>query len=118
MIVDLCAKDGLIYGLEIEPNLIGETGQLLAELARQVNRPNMLLIFDGGNVAAQNKNPVECFKEYREMRPYLGWMHVKDYAIDPRLAWRGHVDEERLKTFVPANVGDAGHELVLRDLRQ
>jgi hypothetical protein len=78
----------------------------------------MVLIFDGGNVAAQNKNPVQCFGEYREMQPYLGWMHIKDYSIDPSLTWTGHVDEERLKNFVPANAGDAGHELVLRDLRK
>lgn len=117
-IVDQCAKEGLVYGLEIEPNLIGETGPLLAELARQVNRPNMVCIFDGGNVAAQNKNPVQCFDEYVAMRKYIGWMHVKDYTIDPDMTWTGVVDEERLKNFVPANVGDAGHELVLRDLRE
>jgi sugar phosphate isomerase/epimerase len=117
-IVDLCADEGLVFGLEIEPNLIGETGPLLAELARKVNRPNMVCIFDGGNVAAQNKNPVQCFSEYAAMRKYLGWMHIKDYAIDPNLTWTGAVDEERLKNFVPANLGDAGHELVLRDLRE
>jgi hypothetical protein len=117
-IVDLCAKEGLVYGLEIEPNLVGETGPLLAQLARAVDRPNMVCIFDGGNVAAQNKNPVQCFTEYQAMRKYIGWMHIKDYSIDPGLNWTGVVDEERLKNFVPANVGDAGHELVLRDLRQ
>jgi hypothetical protein len=76
-----------------------------------------VLIFDGGNVAAQNKNPIECFQEYQEMRPYLGWMHVKDYRIDPELEWTGVVDEERLRNFVPADCGDAGHEMVLKDLK-
>lgn len=117
-IVDVCAKEGLVFGLEIEPNLVGETGPLLAELARKVKHSNLVCIFDGGNVAAQNKNPVQCFSEYAAMRKYMGWMHVKDYSIDPTLQWTGAVDEERLKNFVPANVGDAGHELVLRDLRQ
>ena len=117
-LVDACAKEGLVYGLEIEPNLIGETGPLLAELARQVKHPNMVTIYDGGNVAAQNKNSVQCYTEYQAMRNSLGWMHIKDYTIDPRLGWTGVVDEARLKNFVPANVGDAGHELVLRDLRE
>jgi sugar phosphate isomerase/epimerase len=116
-IVDVCAREGLVYGLEIEPNLVGSTGKLLATLARSVNRPNMVLIYDGGNVACQNKNPVECFREYQEMRPHLGWMHVKDYRIDPDLEWTGTVDEERLRNFVPADCGDSGHELVLRDLK-
>ncbi len=116
-IVDICGREGLIFGLEIEPNLVGSTGKLMATLARNVNRPNLVLIFDGGNVACQNKNPIECFHEYREMRPYLGWMHVKDYRIDPGLEWTGTVDEERLRNFVPADSGDAGHELVLKDLK-
>lgn len=117
-IVELCAAEGLIYGLEIEPNLVGETGPLLAELAEKVNHPNMVCIFDGGNVAAQNKNPVQVYEEFVAMRPHIGWMHIKDYRIDRSLTWEGHVDEERLKNFVPANEGDAGHELVLRDLRE
>jgi sugar phosphate isomerase/epimerase len=116
-IVDICAREGLIFGLEIEPNLVGSTGKLMATLARNVNRPNLVLIFDGGNVACQNKNPIECFREYQEMRPHLGWMHVKDYRIDPDLEWTGTVDEERLRNFVPADCGDAGHELVLKDLK-
>lgn len=116
-IVELCAAEGLVYGLEIEPNLIGETGPLLAELARRVKHSNMVVIFDGGNVAAQNKNPVQVYEEYLDTVPYLGWMHIKDYRIDPRLTWTGAVDEERLKNFVPANEGDAGHEMILRHLR-
>ena len=116
-IVDLCAKEGLVYGLEIEPNLVGQTGELLAKLAKKVNRPNMVTIYDGGNIAAQNKNCVQCYNEYQDMLPSMGWMHVKDYEIDPTLGWTGVVDEERLKNFVPPNVGDAGHELVFRHLR-
>ena len=117
-IAEACGREGLVYGLEIEPNLVGETGPLLAELAKRVDHPNMVLIFDGGNVAAQNKNPVQVYEEYKATVPYLGWMHVKDYRIDPNLTWTGAVDEERLKNFVPANEGDAGHELVFRDLRE
>lgn len=116
-ITELCAKQGLVYGLEIEPNLVGETGPLLAELAKRVNHPNMVLIFDGGNVAAQNKNPVQVFEEYKVTVPWLGWMHIKDYRIDPGLVWTGAVDEERLKNFVPANEGDSGHEMIFRHLR-
>ena len=113
-----CAEEGLVFGLEIEPNLVGETGPLLAALAQRVDHPNMVLIFDGGNVAAQNKNPVQVYEEYLVTVPWLGWMHVKDYSIDPSLTWTGAVDEERLKNFVPANAGDAGHELIFRDLRE
>ncbi|MFH5805036.1 sugar phosphate isomerase/epimerase family protein [Alienimonas sp. DA493] len=115
-LADLCAKEDLIYGLEIEPNLVGETGPLLATIAEQVNRPNLVLIWDGGNIAAQNKDAATCFAEYEAMRPYLGWIHIKDYKIDPSLTWDGYVDEERLKNFVPADVGDGGHAAVFKDL--
>jgi sugar phosphate isomerase/epimerase len=117
-IAEACASEGLVFGLEIEPNLVGETGPLLAAIAEQVDHPNMVLIFDGGNVAAQNKNPVQVYEEFKATLPYIGWMHVKDYRIDPTLVWTGTVDEERLKNFVPANEGDSGHELIFRHLRE
>ena len=116
-LADLMAGEDLIYGVEIEPNLVGQTGELLAEIARQVDRENLVLIYDGGNIAAQNKNAQTCFDEYELMRPYLGWIHVKDYAIDSSLTWDGYVDEERLKNFVPADHGDSGHPRVLADLK-
>jgi sugar phosphate isomerase/epimerase len=117
-ITEICAKEGLVYGLEIEPNLVGETGPLLAELAKRVDHPNMVLIFDGGNVAAQNKNGIQVFEEYKATLPWLGWMHVKDYRIDRSLVWEGAVDEERLKNFVPCDEGDSAHEMIFRDLRE
>ncbi|MCA8982873.1 MAG: TIM barrel protein [Planctomycetaceae bacterium] len=115
-IVEACAQAGLIYGLEVEANLIGQNGRLLAELARRVKSPHMVCIFDGGNLSTQNMSPVECFAEYEAMRETIGWIHIKDYRIDPSLVWTGVVDENRLKNFVPANIGDSGHEAILRDL--
>ncbi|HWL10989.1 MAG TPA: TIM barrel protein [Planctomicrobium sp.] len=111
-------KHGIVYGLEVEANLIGQNGKMLAELASKIDRDNLVVIFDGGNLSSQNMDPVQCFKEYEAMRPYIGWIHIKDYSIDPALEWKGHVDEERLKNFVPANIGDSGHELILRDFRE
>jgi hypothetical protein len=59
------------------------------------------------------------------MKPSIGWMHVKDYhdahaAAGLSEAGRKgqHVDEEKLKHFVPANLGDSGHERVLRDFAE
>ncbi len=49
------------------------------------------------------------------MRDWMGWAHIKDYRVDPTLEWTGVVDEERLKNFVPADIGDSGHEAILRD---
>jgi sugar phosphate isomerase/epimerase len=117
-IAERCAEAGLVFALEVEANLIGQNGRLMAELARRVDRPNLVCIFDGGNISSQNLDPVRCLAEYAAMRKYLGYLHIKDYKIDPRLEWTGVVDEERLKNFVPADRGDSGHEAILRDLRE
>lgn len=117
-IVEKCAKAGVVFALEVEANLVGQNGKILAELARKVKSPHMVLIFDGGNLSSQNMNVVEVFDEYAAMAPYLGWMHIKDYEVDPSLPWTGVVDEERLKNFVPVQRGDSGHERILRDVRQ
>lgn len=116
-IVEACAKHGLIFGLEVEANLIGQNGKLLAALAKAVKKPNLVCIFDGANISCQNINAIDCCAEYEAMRDVFGWMHIKDYRIDKSLKWTGVVDEERLKNFVPADVGDSGHELILRDLK-
>lgn len=116
-IVDRCGREGVVYGLEIEANLVGHTGRILAEIHDAIASPSLVTIFDGGNLSAQNMSPEQCFAEYVHMRPSMGWMHVKDYRIDPNLKWEGFVDEERLKNFVPCHMGDSGHERIFRDLR-
>lgn len=116
-ITDEFAKHGIVYGLEVEANLIGQNGKMLAELATKIDRENLVVIFDGGNLSSQNMSPVQCYQEYELMRPHIGWIHIKDYEIDATMEWKGFVDEERLKNFVPANVGDSGHEAILRDFR-
>jgi sugar phosphate isomerase/epimerase len=117
-IAEVCARGDVIFGLEVEANLIGQNGRLLRQLHRKVGHPNLCLIFDGGNLSSQNLRPDETYAEYEAMRAGIGWMHIKDYQIDPKLAWTGHVDEERLKNFVPADQGDSAHEAILRDFRQ
>jgi sugar phosphate isomerase/epimerase len=116
-IADACGQRGVIYGLEVEANLIGRDGHLLAELHKQVNSPHMVTIFDGGNLSTQNMPPHEVYAEYLAMKDSMGWMHVKDYKIDPSLVWTGTVDEERLKNFVPCDEGDSGHDMIFRDLK-
>ncbi len=116
MIAEECHRNGLVFGLELEANLVGQTGQLLAEIYRQVNHPALMLIFDAANVVVQGFSPDEVFTQYLAMRGGLGWLHIKDYR-HPKPAQRtGHVDEDSLKYFVPANMGDSGHEALLRDL--
>ncbi len=76
-----------------------------------------MLIFDAANIIAQGFSPAEVFEQYLAMKPGLGWMHIKDYRHPQPLQRTGHVDEDALKHFVPADLGDSGHEAILRDFR-
>lgn len=112
-----CQQAGVFFGLEVEANLIGQNGRLLEALYRKVKNKHLMLIFDGGNLASQNMTSLQTINEYHAMKEGIGWLHIKDYKIDPSLEWQGHVDEERLKNFVPADQGDSGHEEILRDFK-
>lgn len=114
-IAEACHRSDLTFGLEIEANLVGHTGQLLAEIHSQINHPALVLIFDAANVVVQGYSSDEIFQQYLAMKPGLGWMHIKDYR-HPKAAQRvGHVNEDALRHFVPADRGDSGHEVILRD---
>ena len=53
-IAEKCGRADVIFGLELEANLVGKNGRTLAEIYGRVNSPHMKLIFDGGNLSTQN----------------------------------------------------------------
>jgi sugar phosphate isomerase/epimerase len=111
----MCHRSDLTFGLEIEANLIGQTGDLIAELHRRINHPAVVTVFDAGNIISQGFTSEETFAQYLAMKPSIGWMHIKDYDVTSLGGRTQHVDEEKLKHFVPADLGDGGHERILRD---
>jgi sugar phosphate isomerase/epimerase len=117
-IAEACGKAGVFYGLEVEANLVGRTGELERELFDRVSHPNLGLVFDAANIVCQGYSAAETFAQYEAMRPGLLWAHIKDYRIPadaPRE--RGHVDEDALVHFCPADRGSADHRRLLGDLR-
>lgn len=116
-VAELCDKYGLTFGLEIEANLVGQSGQILREIHRKVNHPAMLLIFDAGNIVTQGCSSLEVYDQYVAMKKGMGWLHIKDYRHPSAVNRTNHVDEEALKHFVPPDMGDSGHEAILRDFR-
>ena len=78
-IAEMCHRSDLTFGLEVEANLVGQTGELLAEIHRQVNHPALVLIFDGGNLVTQGFDTFEVFNQYQAMKHAIGWLHIKDY---------------------------------------
>ncbi len=116
-ISEACLRSDLTYGVELEANLVGQNGELLAEIHRQVNNPALVLVFDGGNLACQGYSPGEILDQFRFMTAGLGWIHIKDYLHPAPAQRQSHVDEEVLKHFVPADQGDSGHEAIFKELR-
>lgn len=117
-IAETALRSDLTFGVELEANLVGQTGEILAEIHRQVNNPALLLIFDAGNLTCQGYTAGEVLEQFRLMTPGLGWVHVKDYRHHEPTRRQSHIDEETLKHFVPADLGDSGHEAIFKELRE
>lgn len=143
-IAEMCHRSDLTFGLEVEANLVGRDGLILAEIHRQVNHPALVLVFDAANLLCQGFSTSEVFAHYLAMKPALGWMHVKDYrsprrsrsakiASGKRASANGSakagksrgaaaraapIDEESLRDFVPVGMGPSGYEEILRDFSQ
>ena len=75
----------------------------------------MAMVFDAGNIITQGYSATEVYEQYLAMKPGLGWMHIKDYRHPGAVQKAGHVDEDALAHFVPADIGQSGHEKILRD---
>lgn len=117
-IAELCDERGLVFGLEVEANLVGQTGQLLKKIHKKVNHPALVLIYDVGNLLTQGYSPDETFAEYEAMKPGLGWVHIKDYRPLKTTTRGGHIDEEALSDYRPVGRGSGVYERVLRDLAE
>lgn len=116
-IAEVCDRHGLTFGVEIEANLVGHTGQLMAELCQRVNHPALMTVFDCGNIICQGYKMGEAFEQYLAMKSSIGWMHVKDYYDPHQTGQAMHVDEELLKNFVPVDMGAGGHDQILKDFK-
>ena len=80
-IAETCHRSDLTFGLEVEANLVGRDGLILAEIHRQVNHPALMLVFDAANLLCQGFTTSEVFAHYQAMKPAMGWMHIKDYRV-------------------------------------
>ena len=116
-IAEACHRSDLTFGLEVEANLVGQNGELLREIQRQVNHPALVLIYDAANILCQGYSTAESYEQYMKMKSGIGWLHIKDYAQLETNGRKRHVDEDALTQFVPADQGGGIHELVLRDFR-
>ncbi len=116
-IAERCGQAGLVYGLEVEANLVGRDGRTEMALCEAVDHDALMLIFDGANIACQGYTRDQVYAEYEAMKDGIGWMHVKDYQLADGEQFAGHVDEEMLRRFVPCDRGTSGYAQILADFR-
>jgi sugar phosphate isomerase/epimerase len=116
-IAEACHRSDLTFGLEVEANLVGQTGDLLAQIHRKVNHPGLVLVFDAANLIVQGFSTAQVYAQWEAMKPGLGWVHIKDYRKVSGKVRGKHVDEHMLDNFVPADRGAGGHERILADLK-
>jgi sugar phosphate isomerase/epimerase len=118
-IVEECGTHDLVFGLEVEANLVGRNGALLYEIWQQVNHPALRLVFDAANLLSQGYSVEETLAEYRTMKKALGWLHVKDYKPADMCQRRdAYVDESQLNDFRPVDQGSGVYQQVFADLRE
>lgn len=115
-IAELCQERGLLFGLEVEANLIGQTGQLLQQIHKKVGVSSLVLIYDAGNLLTQGYSPDESFAEYEAMKSGIGWIHIKDYRPLQSSTKGGHIDEDALSDYRPVGRGSGVYERILRDI--
>ncbi len=114
-IAEACDQRGVTFGLEVEANLVGQNGQALAKMHQQIANEALVLIFDGGNLVMQGYSEEEIYDQYVAMKPGMGWIHIKDFKDPSGSARVEHVDEESIKHFVPADIGQSGHQRIMQD---
>ena len=115
-ILDVCRQHEITYGLEVEANLVGCSGSILAEIHHQLQHPALVLIFDAANLVMQGYTAKEVLSEFQSMLPGLGWLHVKDYQRRSAARPGDYVPEDEAQGFVPAGQGDGNYREVLREL--
>src|SRR6188472_3888149 len=67
-IAEMCHRSDLTFGLEVEANLVGQNGELMAELHKQIDHPALVTIFDAANISTQGFSPGEVFDQYLKMK--------------------------------------------------
>lgn len=116
-IVEKCAADGIIYGLEVESHLIGGDGDTLIALYDKIGSDYTYIIEDVGNMESMGHSPDSVYEQYLKMKPGLGWIHIKGFNQPENKPMLEAAAERNLTRFIPVDQGDAGHEMVLRDYK-
>ncbi|MCM8829776.1 MAG: sugar phosphate isomerase/epimerase [Candidatus Omnitrophica bacterium] len=102
------AEDGGV--ILVHENCSGWGGlsyQNMIKIYQEVNSPNFKLLYDTGNVLHYNKG-VDPWEFYNKVRPYIEYVHIKDYII---------LEDGKEKATYPGE-GQAKVREILNDLKK
>jgi len=74
---DFAQKNGIVLLHENEAKIYGELSKQSAEIAATLRSDHFGLVFDPANYSVAGEDALDAEKN---MHPYIGYVHVKDYA--------------------------------------
>jgi sugar phosphate isomerase/epimerase len=117
-IAEAFATEGLVGFFENEAGkLLGATGPELVQYWRVLDKPNMLLYFDGANLVRIDPEETNlAFRSFLDMEPGLGGFHLKDC---PHHKIKGGKSvEHALYPHVAVGKGAAGYDRIFIHLME
>ncbi|MCM8786204.1 MAG: sugar phosphate isomerase/epimerase [Candidatus Omnitrophica bacterium] len=87
-LVKMAEDNGIVIVHENCSGWGGESPENMVRLVEEMNSPNFKLMYDTGNVVAHNKN-VNPWDFYIKVRPYIEYVHIKDYNKEGRATFPG-----------------------------
>ena len=118
-IAETCHRSDLTFGLEVEANLVGQNGELLAEIHRRSITRRWSLIFDGAqhqHAGLQRRRSLRAVRGDEDGPRLDAHQGLSPSAADA--SGRRTSMKRRSSTSCRPTVGDSGHELILRDFRE
>lgn len=94
---ELAEREDAVLVLESEPSVSTGNMAQLAHLLRAIDHPRVRALYDPGNEICDPGAPAPYPDGYRQLRPFLAHVHVKDMArradgCDPACIGQGDVD--------------------------
>lgn len=79
-LVKIAEDEGIILAHENCSGWAGLSPENSIRLIKEVNSPSLVLLFDTGNVIPHTD--IDTWEFYIEVKPYIKYVHVKDYKAD------------------------------------
>lgn len=114
-LVQLAEEYYVVFCLELETGLFGQTGAEIAQICSQINSPHLCGLFDAANSYVRTRSTEGTYQDWLDMKEFQGpILHEKDFKAPTDWQWDGR-NEDVLNHFCPIGYGDSGYDKILPD---